>query len=180
MDGRTKAALIAAAGVIIAAVIGVTGPWTHSSGGTASATQAPTTQAPTTGAPPTQNAQPIRFDPVTTSTVPRCASFTGEGDVPQDRQLWIVVKTNESGRTKYYYDETSAVGGQWSAPKVTIGSATDPTGELFTVEAVTFTNTTSQDISSGRYQYGTFDLPSDASPPQDQIGVKLGDDHTAC
>ncbi len=178
MEGRTKAALIAAAGVIIAAIIGVTGPWTHSSGGSATATQAPTTQAPATGVPATQNAQPIRFDPVT-KPVPRCASFTGEGDVPQDRQLWIVVVTKEGGRTKYYFDETSAAGGQWSAPKVSIGSATDPTGELFNVEAVTFTNATSQDLSSGRYQNGTFDLPTDASV-QDRMGVRLGDDHAAC
>lgn len=178
MEGRTKAALIAAAGVIIAAIIGVTGPWTHSSGGSATATQAPTTQAPTTGAPATQNAQPIRFDPVT-KPVSRCASFTGEGNAPQDRQLWVVVMTKEGGRTKYYFDEASAAGGRWSAPKVSIGSAADPAGELFKVEAVTFTNATSQDISSGRYQNGTFDLPANASV-QDRIGVQLGDDHTAC
>lgn len=178
MDGRTKAAIISGVAVIAAAIIGVTGPWTHSSGGTAGAGQGPTTQAPTTGAPTTQDAQPIRFDPVT-KPVPRCASFTGEGDVPQDRQLWVVVKTKEGGRTKYYFDEATAAGGRWSAPKVSIGSAADPTGELFNVEAVIFTNAASQDISSGRYQNGTFDLPADASV-KDQMGVQLGDDHAAC
>src|SRR5437773_1681568 len=136
--GKILAAIIGAAGLIIAAIIGAK---YHSNSG-----DSPTpTQGASTGTS-TQNAQPIRFDPVT-DTVPRCASFKGKGDVPQGRHLWIVVMTNEGGRTKYYFDGTSAADGLWSAPKVSIGSDSDPAGELFNVWAVTFTDTTSQAIS---------------------------------
>jgi hypothetical protein len=165
------AAAIGALGLIIAAIIGARYHSNSSNSGT-------TTQAPTTPVTATQGALPIRFDPVT-GTVPRCASFTGKGDVPQGRQLWIVVVTNEGGRAKYYFDDASAASGQWSAPKVSIGSISDPAGEWFKVWAVTFTNATSQNISSGRYQNGTSHLFADASV-QDRIAVQLGRNHRPC
>jgi hypothetical protein len=162
-------AIIGAVAVIGAAIIGRN--HFSSSSGTAS-------QTPTTRVPATQSTQSISFDPVT-HAVPRCASFKGKGDVPQGRQLWVVVVTSENGRTKYYFDETSAAGGQWSAPKVPIGSGSDPTGELFKVWAVTFPDNISRDIGSGRYQNGTFHLLAKASI-QDRISVKLSRNHAPC
>lgn len=128
--------------------------------------------------PTDQLAVPIRIDPVS-EPVPRCATFAGDGDVPDGRQLWIVIETKEFGQTKYYFNETKAAAGRWAATNVVVGSDETPPEALFPVLAVTFSDATSADISTGRYQNGVTELFPDAII-HNETTVERGTDKTPC
>jgi hypothetical protein len=132
----------------------------------------------TTQAPTVQGALPIQIDPVS-GPVPRCATFAGDGDIPEGQKLWIVVQTNEAGQTKYYFNGTYPAAGRWSAPNVVAGSVDTPAGVLFAVLAVTFSDATSADISTGRYQDGVSELFPDASTHY-EMTVERGPDGAPC
>jgi hypothetical protein len=89
------------------------------------------------------------------------------------------VKAKENGRTKYYFNNAYPAVGRWSAPKVSISMDESSEQVLFSVLAVTFTDATSQDISSGRYRKGVSELFANAAT-QDQIRVELGADRRPC
>jgi hypothetical protein len=163
----------------------------HSSGQGVSPTSAPSSPAVVTQttAPasspsaktqaPSTKAVAIRINPKS-RPVKMCESFSGPGDVPEGRYLWIVVKTNENGHT-FYFNDASAAGGRWSAPAVTVGSK-DPKNEKirFPVLAVTFNATSNRKIASGRYRdTGVPELFPD-KVIHDQIGVERGANNTPC
>jgi hypothetical protein len=170
-------------GAVVTGIFSLLAVWlgwylTHQSEQTSNPPNAQSALGLTTQAPAVEGALPIRFDPVS-EPVPRCSTLAGDGDIPEGEKLWIVVQTNEAGQTKYYFNETYPAAGRWSAPNVVVGSVDTPAGVLFPVLAVTFSDATSSDISTGRYQDGVTELFPDASV-HTQITVKSSADRTSC
>jgi hypothetical protein len=145
----------------------------------------PTTQGQATHTPVAQaqaHAQAIRITRIA-GYVKRCQYVEGTGDVPQGSYFRIMVKTNEGGRVKYYFDDAFVdYPGHWQAPNVYIGSdnvTADPVGEWFDVKAVFVTSAVDQDIMAGRYRDGTYVIPA-GTTDQDHMAVQLGSDRAAC
>ncbi len=71
---------------------------------------------------PTYKLAPIRVDQV--QDPPRCAKFTGSGDVPDGKTLWLVVQSDEP---KYYFYPTipEPLQHRWAAENVTLGLSTE-------------------------------------------------------
>jgi hypothetical protein len=119
----------------------------------------------------------IGFDPVA-GQVPRCATFTGTGDVPPDRVLWLVVLTPSS---KYYFKPvtTNAADHRWTAANANIGSQADPVGTHFTIYAALAEDATSRKIEQGQFGGGIAELPEGIDKVA-QIKVSRSSDRTKC
>jgi hypothetical protein len=118
----------------------------------------------------------IKFDPVT--QVPMCANFTGNGDVPLGRTLWLAVLTDTG---KYYFKQVAVdmTDHKWTATKNTIGSPDDPAGTPFTIYAVLVDNGTDRLIKQGQFDGGVASLP-DTVVVANQIKVVRSADRTEC
>jgi hypothetical protein len=118
----------------------------------------------------------VKFDPVT--QVPMCANFTGTGDVPLGRTLWLAVLTDTG---KYYFKPVAVdmTGHKWTATKNTIGSQDDPAGTPFTIYAVLVDNGTDRLIKQGHFDGGVASLP-DTVLVASQLKVLRSSDHTEC
>ena len=117
----------------------------------------------------------------TESSVKRCETFTGTGDVPSGRYLYIVVQSNPLDGNIFYFNKANPDGhGHWTARDVRVGGdAPEEEGTPYPVLAVTFNEATSREIDSRRYENGGTELFPDAST-HDQISVVAGADRTPC
>jgi hypothetical protein len=179
-------ALAAVAGVVLAIVLAVIQYWPSLAGpvtgDTRTATHEPSLQSPplpqASAPPPSISDQTtlthIRFDPV--GQIPRCATFTGTGDVPSGRILWLVALTASS---KYYFKPvtTNAVDHKWSAANVNIGSQADPVGTPYIIYAALVDDATSRQI--GQLGSGVTELPEGIDKVA-QIKVSRSGDGAKC
>jgi hypothetical protein len=179
-DGRGKPSfmvLILAALLVVAVLIVVmtfygrqTG--TPSTGGSATATSTPGGDEPTS--PPARSA-PIAINP--TSEPPLCAAFTGSGDIPKGRTLWLAVLSDEP---RYYFFPTVVEPSlrQWTAENVTLGVPEENPGEPFTVFALLADANGDQNVEKLNWK-GANSIPSGLEE-QDRIHVKRGKDERQC
>jgi hypothetical protein len=134
---------------------------------------------PAPPAPPSPSTRPIAIDPIGPN-VPECTTVTGTGDVPNDNQLWLLVKSNEP---KYYFFQTqpNATDHTWKAPNVQVGADNDPAGEPFTIYAALLTEDTARAINgSNNYANGVNSPPSGVTLLKGEVHVQRTSDHTPC
>lgn len=135
-----------------------------------------TTNAPT---PTTQNPalRPIKIDPVNTP-VPCHTKFTGTGDVPSDRVLWLI--TQQLGSPPKYYSKPVFVNvaeHKWIAANVTIGTRDTPPGSLYMIYAVLVDDATNQLLKQRHSKDWLANIPG---RQVDQIQVSRSGDGTGC
>lgn len=118
---------------------------------------------------------PIRVDQV--QGPPLCAKFTGSGDVPSGKTLWLVVQSDEP---KYYFFPTIPEPRQhrWIAENVTLGIPEEKPGEPFTVFAMLASPTGDKSIEKLNWG-GSRSLPSGVEE-EHRIYVKRGKDNRRC
>jgi hypothetical protein len=111
-------------------------------------------------------------------TVPECMTVPGTGDVPDNRFLWLIVR---SGEPKYYYFPTqpNADDHTWLAPNVQFGTADDRPGEPFVVSAALLDDAASRRINAADYSNGVEKLPSGIKPFGD-VQVQRSSDRKPC
>jgi hypothetical protein len=183
LQGRDKrrrdSTIISAIITGIATVMAATIAASYSSRGQTSQ-QAVKPASPALSSPtPTTLLLSIRINPVD-GPLSRCATFTGTGDVPRRRTLWLVVLT--PGSWLYYPKSVTvnAVEHKWTASGVILGSKDDPANMFFKVYAVLVDNADDrlfqQSISTG---VGLPNLPSDTDW-SDPLQVSRNGDLAEC
>ena len=185
-----KASALAAVASALVAIVGAIAQYWPSFTGPATGDTLPVQRAPSLQSPPLPQANPpipsisnrtmlthIRIDPVN-GQIPRCATFTGTGDVPSGSILWLVVLTDSS---KYYFKPvtTNEADHKWTAANAIIGSPADPVGTHFTIYAALVDDATSRQIEQGQFSGGVVELPEGIDKVA-QIKVSLSSDRTAC
>ncbi len=137
----------------------------------------PSSNVTTPNTPSPTGPSSIKINPVNTP-VPMCATFTGTGDVPSGRTLWLTVRTDT---LKYYFKPVTlnVTEHNWTATNAIIGSQDDHAGALFTIYAVLVDGATNRLINQGHFNGGVADLP-DAVVWVDQLQVSRSTDRTEC
>jgi hypothetical protein len=135
----------------------------------------PALLSPAPAAPPS----PVKINPVD-GPPPRCATFTGTGNAPRGRTLWLVVLT--PGSWLYYPKPVTmnTAERKWTASRVNLGARNDPVGMRFKVYAVLVDNADNrqflQSVSTG---VGLLGLPNDTDW-SDPIEVSRNSDLVDC
>ena len=128
----------------------------------------PTTQNPTFFS--------IKIDPVNIP-VPCRFNFTGTGDVPSDRVLWLVVQ--RIGTPKYYTKPAAVnvADHKWVVADVTVGTKDTPAGSLYMIYAVLADDETNQLLKQRQPK-----VPLEKIPGRqvDQIQVSRSGDGNDC
>jgi hypothetical protein len=130
------------------------------------------------GATPTSKAPlSIKIDPVR-SPVSRCATFTGEDDVPADRTLWLAARTAQD---EFFFSPVVVDPAEhnWISDNVHIGGPATPPGTILTVYTVLVDDVTDQLLRQGRFAGGIPDLP-DGFDLVDQIQVTRSSESAKC
>jgi hypothetical protein len=111
--------------------------------------------------------------------VPRCTTFSGEGNVPANKNLWLAIFSDNA--QKYFFRPVTVNGAQhsWIATNVTIGSKDSPTGSRYTIYAVLVDNDIDQQLRQGRFAGGIAALPPNFHKVY-QIEVRRGGDSAEC
>jgi hypothetical protein len=119
-------------------------------------TQDPGPDTSTSAAPDPTILPHIKIDPAN-KFVPRCATFTGTGDAPSGRTLWLAVLTPMG---KYYFKPVSANATEhkWTA-NVILGAAGDPPGAPFMIYAALVDSAINREISQGQFNGEAANLP---------------------
>ncbi len=146
----------------------------------ASTTQAtPGNTGPNTPIPTTQNPTllPIKIDSVNIP-VPCRITFTGTGDVPSDRTLWLV--TQRIGTPPKYYPKPVIVNvadHKWIAGNVTVGTKDTLAGSLYIIYAVLVDDATNQLL---KQRYSKDWLENIPGREVDQIQVSRSGNGNGC
>lgn len=136
----------------------------------------PDAPLPTTSSP---TLHPIKIDPAN-APVPRCATFTGAGDVPAGHTLWLVNERSDT-RPKYYFKRVivNAAEHRWIATNAVIGSQDTPAGTPYTIYAVLVDDLTNQLINEGYFKGGVANIP-DTALRVAQIQISRSGDGNDC
>jgi hypothetical protein len=97
------------------------------------------------------------IDPITNP--PLCATFSGTAPPTPGQTLWIVVFSDER---KFYFNPVSPDTslGRWTAPNVTLGLVTEPSGEPFTIILATAPEDFANRLKPEDYENGFANLPA--------------------
>jgi hypothetical protein len=120
---------------------------------------------------------PIKIDPVN-NPVPCRATFTGAGDVPSDRRLWLIIQ--RVGSPSKYYPKpafVTAADRKWTAANVTVGSKDTLAGSLYMIYAVLVDDEIDQFL---KHRHAKEELESIPGRQVDQIQISRSGDVNDC
>jgi hypothetical protein len=110
---------------------------------------------------------------------PPChTKFTGTGDVPSDRKLWLAAERLGSP-PKFYFKRVfvNVAEHKWIAANVTVGAKDTLAGSLYIIYAVLVDDVTNQLLEQDHFKEGAAGI---LGRPVDQIQVSRSGDGTGC